>query len=36
MAILKSFAKLDPVIYDYLSIGPKNTYMNFLGKLRMR
>ena len=28
MAILKSFAKIDPVLYDHLSNGPKNDQMN--------
>ena len=28
MAILKSFAKIDPVLYDHLSNGPKNAQLN--------
>ena len=28
MAILKDFAKIDPVLYDHLSNGPKNAQMN--------
>ena len=28
MAILKGFAKIDPVLYDHLSNGPKNDQMN--------
>ena len=28
MAILKGSAKIDPVLYDHLSNGPKNTQMN--------
>ena len=28
MAILKGFAKLDPVLDDHLSNGPKNVQMN--------
>ena len=28
MAILKAFGKIDPVLYDHLSNGPKNAQMN--------
>ena len=28
MAILEGFAKIDPVLYDQLSNGPKNVQMN--------
>ena len=28
MAVLKGVAKIDPVLYDHLSSGPKNAQMN--------